>query len=97
MIRPELNEKILSGQLLVIVIIDFKRYPNTYCLIQGRCFICNQNVYNMKNVYLNIIIKSFNFCQYLTLLYINCWFFLCSVLAVFYQICLQEECYLTNN
>jgi len=59
--KAELYEKILSGQLLVIVIIDFKRYPNTYCLMQGRCFICSQKVYNMKNVYLKIRIKSFNF------------------------------------
>jgi len=26
---------------LVIVIIDFKRYPSTYCLMQGSCFICS--------------------------------------------------------
>jgi len=26
-------------KLLVIVIIYFKRYPSTYCLMQGNCFI----------------------------------------------------------
>jgi len=30
----------MSVKLLVIVIIVFKRYPSTYCLIQGSCFIC---------------------------------------------------------
>ena len=32
--------KIVSVKLLVIVIIDFKRYPSTYCLTHGRCLIC---------------------------------------------------------
>jgi len=27
--------------LLVIVIKDFKRYQSTYCLMQGRGFICS--------------------------------------------------------
>ena len=35
------SEKIMSVNLYVIVIIDFKRYTGTYCLIQGRCFICS--------------------------------------------------------
>ena len=26
---------------MVIVIIDFKSSPSTYCLMQGRCFFCN--------------------------------------------------------
>jgi len=30
-----------SVKLLVIVIIDFKSYPSTYCLMQGSCFICS--------------------------------------------------------
>jgi len=30
-----------SVKLLFIVIIDFKCYPSTYCLMQGRCFICS--------------------------------------------------------
>jgi len=29
----------MSVKLLVIVIIDFKRYPSTYCLKQGNCVI----------------------------------------------------------
>ena len=31
----------MSVKLLVIVIIDFKLYPSTYCLGQDRCFICS--------------------------------------------------------
>jgi len=31
----------VSVKLLVIVIIDFKRYLTTYCWIQGSCFICS--------------------------------------------------------
>ena len=31
----------LSVKSLAIVLIDFKRYPSTYCLMQGRCFICS--------------------------------------------------------
>jgi len=31
----------MSVKLFVIVIIDFYRYPSTYCLMQGRCFICS--------------------------------------------------------
>jgi len=27
--------------MLLIVIIDLKRYPGTYCLMQRRCFICS--------------------------------------------------------
>jgi len=34
----KLYEKIMSFKLLAIVIIDFKRYPSTYCLMQGRSF-----------------------------------------------------------
>ena len=33
------NQKIMSVKLLFIVIIDFKPYPSTYCLMQGSCFI----------------------------------------------------------
>ena len=36
-----LYKKIVSVKLLVIVITVFKRYPSTYCLMQGSCFICN--------------------------------------------------------
>jgi len=39
--KAELSEKIMSVKLLVIVIIDFKHYPSTYCLMQGSCFICS--------------------------------------------------------
>jgi len=31
----------MSIKLLVIVIIVFKRYPSTNCLMQGSCFICS--------------------------------------------------------
>jgi len=31
----------VSVKLLFIVIVDFKRYPRTYCLMQGSCFICS--------------------------------------------------------
>jgi len=37
----KLNEKIVSVKLFVIGIIDFKRYPSRYCLMQGRYFICS--------------------------------------------------------
>jgi len=30
----------MSGKLLVIVIIVFKRYPRTYSLMRGSCAIC---------------------------------------------------------
>jgi len=36
--KAELYEKIVSVKLLIIVIIDFKSYHITYCLMQGRCF-----------------------------------------------------------
>ena len=39
-VGQDLLLKIVSVKLLVIVIIAFKRYPSTYCLVQGRCFIC---------------------------------------------------------
>ena len=39
MIKAELHEKIVSVQLLVIAIIDFKCYPSTNYLMQGRWFI----------------------------------------------------------
>ena len=39
--KAELYAKIVSVKLLVTVIIDFERYPSTYCLKQGRCFICS--------------------------------------------------------
>ena len=35
--KPKLYEKIVSVELLVIVIIVIKRYPSTYCLMQGSC------------------------------------------------------------
>jgi len=31
----------MSVTLLVIVIIVFKRYPSTYYVMQGNCFICS--------------------------------------------------------
>jgi len=33
--KVKLYEKIVSVKVLLIVIIDFKRYPCTYCLMQG--------------------------------------------------------------
>jgi len=29
--------------LLLVLVIDFKRYPSTYCLMQGGCFICRDD------------------------------------------------------
>ena len=55
----ELYEKIVSVRLLVIVIIDFKRYPSTYSLMQGRCFICSK-FEKKKNIYPKIRITYFN-------------------------------------
>jgi len=46
----ELYEKILFVKLFVIVIIDSNRYPSTYCLMQGSCFIySNLNFREKKN------------------------------------------------
>ena len=53
--KAELYEKIVSVKLLVIVIIYFKRYPSTYCLMQGRCFI----LATYKNIYFKIRVTSF--------------------------------------
>ena len=36
----ELHEKIMSVNLLVIVIIVCKRFPCSNCLMQGSCVIC---------------------------------------------------------
>ena len=46
----------ISFKLLVIFIIDFKRYSRIYCSMQGRCFICS-NYY--KNISLKIRITTF--------------------------------------
>jgi len=35
--RYKLSSKIMSVKLLVIVILDFKCCPSTYCLLQGTC------------------------------------------------------------
>jgi len=48
-----MKKSCLLHKLLVINMIDFKRYPSTYCLMQGRCFICS-NFQNWKNIYLKI-------------------------------------------
>jgi len=32
----------MSVKLYIIIIIVFKRYPSTYCLMQGSCFIYRQ-------------------------------------------------------
>jgi len=31
----------MSVKLMVIGKIVFKRYPSTYCLMQGSCFLCS--------------------------------------------------------
>jgi len=49
----------MAVKLLVIAIIDFKCYPSTYCLMQGRYFICS-NFYNLKNIYLKIRVTLLN-------------------------------------
>jgi len=43
--KAELNEKIFSVKLLFTVIIVYKRCPSTYCVIQGRCFICSNWIF----------------------------------------------------
>ena len=40
----------MSVKLLVIVIIVFKSYPSTYCLMQGSCFVCNYNQIRIRTV-----------------------------------------------
>ena len=42
----------MSVKLLVIVIIVFKRYSSTYCLMHGSCFICSFK--NLRIFYLKI-------------------------------------------
>jgi len=39
--KAELYEEIMSVKLFVIVIIDFKRYLSTCCLMQGSCLVCS--------------------------------------------------------
>ena len=39
----ELYETIMSVKLFIIVIIDFKCYPSTYCLVQGFIYSNFQN------------------------------------------------------
>ena len=56
--KPELYEKSVSVKLLVIVIVVFKRYPSTYCLMQGSCFICS-NIEKLKRKYLKIRVTAF--------------------------------------
>ena len=56
----ELYGKIVFIKLLVIVIIDYKRYPSIYCLMQYRCFICSKYELRKHIIYLNIRITTFN-------------------------------------
>ena len=43
------SSKIKSVKLLFIVIIVFKRYSSTYCLMQGSCFICSKfDIFTLK-------------------------------------------------
>ena len=57
LILQELSLKIKSFKLKVIVIVVFKRYPSTCCLMQDSCAICS----NFSDfVYLKIRITSFN-------------------------------------
>jgi len=44
--EPNTDSKV---KLLVIVIIVFKRYPSTYCLLQGSSFICS-NFWKLKHL-----------------------------------------------
>jgi len=46
-------EKVVSVELLGIVIIVSKRYPSRSCLMQGSCFICS-NFKHLKNIYLKL-------------------------------------------
>jgi len=55
-----MKKSCLLNKLLVINMIDCKRYPSTYCLMQGRCFICS-NFQNLKNIYLKIRINTFKY------------------------------------
>jgi len=51
----KLSSKIMSVKLLVIVIIDFKHFPSTYCVMQGSCFISS----DFQNFYFKIRITTF--------------------------------------
>ena len=57
--KAELYEKIVHVKLLVIVIIVFKLYSSTYCLMQASCFICS-NFINFHQKKLKIRITTFN-------------------------------------
>jgi len=57
--KAELCEEIMSVKLFVIVIIDFKRYLSTYCLMQGSCLVCSNFI--TWNIYLKIRITIFKF------------------------------------
>jgi len=46
-------------KLLVLVIIVFKRYPSTYCLMQGSCFIC-RDFWNLNSLSQSLRITTFN-------------------------------------
>ena len=51
------------------IYIVFKRYPSTFCLMQGSCFICNQ-FWNLIFFYLKIRITTFNMMQHC---FVNRW------------------------
>ena len=51
--------KSMSVKLLVTVIIVFKRYPSTHCLMQGRCFFVATFKFELFIFYLNIIITTY--------------------------------------
>jgi len=46
--------------LSVIVIVEFKLYLSTYCLMKGRYFLCSKFYNFKKKNYLKIRIKTFN-------------------------------------
>ena len=48
-LKAELYVKIVSVKLLVIVMIDFKHFPSTDCLMQGWCVICSD--YKIGNIF----------------------------------------------
>jgi len=69
--KPKLYEKIVSVELLVIVIIVIKRYPSTYCLMQGSCFICINLYICKKNVKLYLKLRITIFKLSVVCLYLN--------------------------
>jgi len=52
----------MSVKLLVIVITVYKRYPSTYSLMQGSCFICTYvSTFKIWIFYFKIRITTFKY------------------------------------